>query len=59
MNDGAQRRTPAPPPGGWQGIPVFQQAVKVELHLTEQRKNLRHATGTIRAKDTPINYRSF
>ncbi|HOC13962.1 MAG TPA: LutB/LldF family L-lactate oxidation iron-sulfur protein [Propionicimonas sp.] len=50
MSLDAQRRTPAPPPGGWDGLPVFPKAVKVELQLTEQRKNLRHATGTIRAK---------
>ena len=50
MSLDAQRRTPAPPPGGWDGLPVFPKAVKVDLQLTEQRKNLRHATGTIRAK---------
>ena len=42
------RRTPAPP--SWAQIPVFPTAAKVELTNAEQRKNLRHATTTIRAK---------
>ena len=50
MSTSAPRRTPAPPEGGWEGLPVFTEAVKVELQLTQQRKNLRHATGTIRDK---------
>ena len=50
MSTPAPRRTPAPPEGGWDGLPVFTKAVKVELQLTQQRKNLRHATGTIRDK---------
>ena len=50
MSTSAPRRTPAPPEGGWEGLPVFTEAVKVELQLTQQRKNLRHATGTIRSK---------
>lgn len=45
-----QRRTPAPPEGAWLGIPPFPEAVRTELQLPEQRKNLRHATETIRAK---------
>lgn len=44
------RRTPAPPTGTWLSMPRFPDAVKRELGLSEQRKNLRHATGTIRAK---------
>ncbi|HNV11371.1 MAG TPA: LUD domain-containing protein, partial [Propionibacteriaceae bacterium] len=50
MSTGAERRTPAPPPAAWETYPVFPKAAKIELQLTEQRKNLRHATGTIRAK---------
>ncbi len=45
-----QRLTPAPPEGAWLGIPPFPKAVKTELENSTQRKNLRHATGTIRAK---------
>ncbi len=44
------RRTPAPPEGAWLGIPPFPKAVKTELGKTVQRKNLHHATHTIRAK---------
>lgn len=45
-----ERLTPAPPEGAWLGIPPFPKAVKAELENSTQRKNLRHATGTIRAK---------
>lgn len=45
-----ERLTPAPPDGAWLGIPPFPKAVKSELENSTQRKNLRHATGTIRAK---------
>ena len=45
-----QRLTPAPPEGAWLGIPPFPQAAAIELQRPEQRKNLRHATSTIRAK---------
>lgn len=44
------RRTPAPPPGTWLGMPAFPQAAKEQLQLTEQRRNLVHATTHIRAK---------
>jgi len=50
MSTDATRRTPAPPAGRREGLPVLTKAVKVELQLTQQRKNLRHATGTIRGK---------
>ena len=43
-----ERLTPEPP--SWLGIPPFPEAVKAELGKAEQRKNLRHATGTIRTK---------
>ena len=42
------RRTPEP--GSWRGIPPLPQAAKAGLENAEQRKNLRHATGTIRGK---------
>ncbi|GAA4905805.1 iron-sulfur cluster-binding protein [Tessaracoccus sp. MC1865] len=42
------RRTPEP--GSWLGIPEFPQAAKASLQNAEQRKNLTHATSTIRAK---------
>ena len=42
------RRTPEP--GSWLGIPPFPEASKGALENAEQRKNLRHATGTIRGK---------
>ncbi|RRD47965.1 LutB/LldF family L-lactate oxidation iron-sulfur protein [Tessaracoccus sp. OH4464_COT-324] len=45
-----ERLTPAPPEGAWLGIPPFPKAVKEELKNETQRKNLRHATSTIRAK---------
>ncbi len=50
MTPTTTRRTPAPPPGAWLGMPRFPVAARAELQLAEQRKNLRHATGTIRAK---------
>ncbi|HHT14217.1 MAG TPA: iron-sulfur cluster-binding protein [Propionibacterium sp.] len=42
------RRTPEP--GSWLGIPEFPRAAKASLQDAEQRKNLTHATTTIRAK---------
>ncbi|PZQ48298.1 MAG: (4Fe-4S)-binding protein, partial [Phenylobacterium zucineum] len=50
MTAEAQRRTPAPPPGTYLGMPKFQKNAKVQLGNEQLRKNLRHATGTIRAK---------
>jgi L-lactate dehydrogenase complex protein LldF len=46
----AQRRTPAPPPGTFLGMPKFAKNAKVQLADNQLRKNLRHATTTIRAK---------
>ena len=48
MSPTRERLTPEPP--SWLGIPPFPEAVKEALGKAEQRKNLRHATGTIRAK---------
>lgn len=45
-----ERRTPAPPEGAWLGIPPFPEAVKDALKNDQQRRNLRHATHSIRAK---------
>lgn len=45
-----QRLTPAPPAGELIDSPVFPQAAKAELDNSQQRKNLHHATHTIRAK---------
>ncbi len=42
------RRTPEP--GSWLGIPAFPKAAPGELANETQRRNLRHATTTIRAK---------
>lgn len=39
-----------PQPGTWLGIPPFPEAAKNELQLSQQRKNLAHATGVIREK---------
>lgn len=39
-----------PKPGTWLGIPPFPEAVKTELQLSLQRKNLSHATHVIREK---------
>ncbi len=50
MSTPVQRRTPAPPPGTFLGMPRFQENAKVQLANEQLRKNLRHATGTIRAK---------
>ena len=50
MTAQAQRRTPAPPPGTYLGMPKFQKNAKEQLANEQLRKNLRHATGTIRAK---------
>jgi L-lactate dehydrogenase complex protein LldF len=44
------RRTPAPPDGTYLGMPSFPEAAKAALADTQLRKNLRHATSTIRAK---------
>ncbi len=50
-NHGVARLTPAPDhPGTFLGMPKFSNAVKHELTLVVQRKNLRDATATIRAK---------
>lgn len=50
MTADAQRRTPAPPAGTYLGMPKFQKNAKPALANEQLRKNLRHATGTIRAK---------
>ncbi|MDN6659207.1 MAG: (4Fe-4S)-binding protein, partial [Acidipropionibacterium jensenii] len=48
-NHGVARLTPAPDHGGtFLGMPKFQKAVKHELELNVQRKNMRNATTTIR-----------
>lgn len=48
-NHGVARLTPAPDnPGTFLGMPKFQKAVKTELELGVQRKNMRNATATIR-----------
>jgi L-lactate dehydrogenase complex protein LldF len=44
------RRTPAPPEGTYIGMPKFAKNAKVQLADNQLRKNLRKATGTIRAK---------
>ena len=44
------RRTPAPPPGTFLGMPKFQRNAQVQLANPQLRKNLRKATTTIRAK---------
>ncbi|MDN6593276.1 LUD domain-containing protein, partial [Acidipropionibacterium jensenii] len=50
-NHGVARLTPAPDHGGtFLGMPKFQKAVKHELELNVQRKNMRNATTTIRNK---------
>ncbi len=46
----AARRTPAPPPGDLQDMPKFPKNAARELRNTQLRKNLRHATTTIREK---------
>jgi L-lactate dehydrogenase complex protein LldF len=45
-----QRRTPAPPSGTFLGMPRFPENAKEQLGRPQLRKNLRAATGTIRAK---------
>ena len=50
-NHGVARLTPAPDkPGTYMGMPKFSKAVKGELNLSVQRKNMRNATTTIRNK---------
>lgn len=50
-NDGVARLTPAPhKPGTYLGMPKFTKAVKTELGLEVQRRNMRAATNTIRNK---------
>jgi L-lactate dehydrogenase complex protein LldF len=44
------RRTPAPPEQTLIGMPRFPRGARSALANTQQRRNLRHATGTIRAK---------
>ncbi|WP_342373103.1 lactate utilization protein B [Propioniciclava soli] len=46
----AQRRTPAPPPGTWLGMPAFPKAAREQLQRAEQRQNLARATTHIRGK---------
>ena len=48
------RRTPAPPPGDLQDMPKFPKNAKKELRNTQLRKNLRHATTTIREKRSKV-----
>ncbi|HMQ64938.1 MAG TPA: LutB/LldF family L-lactate oxidation iron-sulfur protein [Arachnia sp.] len=48
MSATMERRTPEP--GTWLGIPEFPKAAKVGLANAQLRKNLAHATTTIRAK---------
>ena len=50
MSTEAVRRTPAPPTGTYIGMPKFAKNAKVQLADPQLRKNLRKATGTIRAK---------
>ena len=50
MTAEAARRTPAPPSGTYLGMPKFGKNAKVQLANNQLRKNLRHATSTIRAK---------
>lgn len=44
------RLTPAPPTGSYLGMPAFPKGVKKELENQQLRRNLRHATTTIRGK---------
>lgn len=48
------RRTPAPPEGTYLGMPRFPVSAKSALADTQLRRNLRHATGTIRAKRAKV-----
>ena len=45
-----ERLTPAPPAGTWLGMPPFPKGVKEHLNNEQLRRNLRHATTTIRNK---------
>lgn len=45
-----RRLTPAPPAGTYLGMPAFPKAAKSALQNQQLRKNLRHATTTIRSK---------
>lgn len=45
-----ERLTPAPPPGELTDSPRFQVSARTSLGNTQQRANLKHATGAIRAK---------
>ncbi len=45
-----QRRTPAPPPGTFIGMPAFPANAKVQLGNDQMRRNLGKATRTIRNK---------
>ncbi|MBK8459788.1 MAG: lactate utilization protein, partial [Micropruina sp.] len=47
------RRTPAPPPGTFIGMPKFSTNAKEALGNAQQRQNLRHAT-TIRGKRAAV-----
>ncbi|MCB1301935.1 MAG: lactate utilization protein, partial [Tetrasphaera sp.] len=49
-----KRRTPAPPEETFLGMPAFRHGAKNALANTQQRRNLRHATGTIRAKRAAV-----
>lgn len=52
MTTAPERLTPAPPTGTFLGMPAFPVAAKSALQNQQLRKNLRHATTTIRAKRT-------
>jgi len=52
MTTAPERLTPAPPTGTFLGMPAFPVAAKSALQNQQLRKNLRHATHTIRAKRT-------
>ena len=47
---GRERRTPAPPPGTFLGMPSFPANARVQLDNPQLRRNLSHATHTIRDK---------
>jgi L-lactate dehydrogenase complex protein LldF len=48
------RRTPAPPPGTFIGMPKFPKNAKIALANIQQRQNLHHATTTIRGKRAAV-----
>lgn len=48
------RRTPAPPVQTLLGMPAFPRAAETALGDSQQRRNLRHATGVIRAKRAAV-----